>query len=823
MAKKRIRNSDWEGMPVKRSASTALVTRNGAPKGLNPAAKESLALLQQLTRNNVTSRMAFVQWALDQLHDVNKECGYPETISAQEYKQMYEREGIASRVVSIYPTETWVVEPEIYEDEDIGTITPFEAAWENVNQRLGMLEKMSRLDELCGIGHYGVLFVGVNDGVTYDQPIAGVEEKLYEMFMWDRAKQKQAKPGTTPTIETGDTKPVEKKPETQQAAAAAGGVDNVFGDNRIHYPGEYGSPENEPQKQPPGALPPDARQKAGSNGKPSTDKKAKRDILFVIPLDETQASISELENDPNSWRFGKPKYYNLTFFDPTSYSGMFAVPTGSQTRVHWTRVVHAVDNCKSNELFGQPRQKKVYNYLLNIRKILGGTAEMQWKVGFPGYSFEVPPEINDQVELDRESLSKEVDLYMNTLKKYMSLQGVQAKVLQGSVSDPTPVIDTQILAICIAIEVPKRVFMGTEEAKLASIEDATAWLNRVKARQHKQVTPRLIRPIVDLFIAIGALPDAEYQVDWADLHSTSDADRASIAAQLTQAIVQYIAGGGDSLIPPLEFLTLILQMDKETAIAVLQAAEERLTELEGPHQEQQDMQMEMDQQKFDQQLEVQKVMADGIAEGAKKGGVNLPHGVLANPANQPPAFGPRRGNLPLPSRNQYGEHYWQPTMNQLVEFSQSDPFLEMLANSAIDSLLLETVREAPVTNLEVNVPRQPAPVVNVELKMPEPQPMPAPIVNVTNQVPEQQVPVVNVTNQVPEQPAPVVNIEAPELVAPVVNVTIPKQDPPNVSVNVPEAPAPIVNVEQPPQAEFDVVPVRNEKGQITKWKRVPKQ
>jgi hypothetical protein len=738
---------------------------------------------------------------------------------------MYEREGIASRVVSIYPTETWAVEPEIYEDEDIGTTTAFEAAWENVNQRLGMLEKMSRLDELCGIGHYGVLFVGVDDGLSYENPIAGVEEKLYEIFMRDRAKKKAgpAKPGTTPNEQTPAEKGAVVPAKESQQAALGAGTRNVFGDIRPHYPGEYGSLENEPQKLPPGAMNPTDRL-AGKNGQAIAKKPVtpKREILFVIPLDETQATISELENDPNHWRFGKPKYYNLTFFDPTSYSGMFAVPTGSQTRVHWTRVVHVADNCKSNEVFGQPRQKKVYNYLLNIRKILGGSAEMQWKVGFPGYAFEVPPEINDQVELDREGLAKEVDLYMNTLKKYMSLQGVQAKVLQGNVSDPTPVIDTQILAICIAIEVPKRVFMGSEEAKLASIEDATAWLNRVKARQHKQVTPRLVRPIVDLFIAIGTLPDAEYQVDWADLHSTSDADRAAIAAQLTQAIVQYIAGGGDSLIPPLEFLTLILQMDKETAIAALQAAEERLTELEGPHQEQIDQQLEMDQQKFDQQLEMQQTMADGIAEGAKKGGVNLPHGMLANPANQPPAFGPRRGNLPLPSRNRYETHLGQPlTINDTLTISQSDPFLELLANSAIESLLVGREATPPTTNLSVNVPAQPAPKVDVQINMPDPTPLPTPIVNV--QAAEVPAPVVNVQASVipapivnVEQaviPAPVVNVDVPEQAAPFVSVHVPQQDPPNVTVNVPE-PA--------PQADFDVVPIRNEKGQITKWKRVPK-
>ena len=77
-------------------------------------------------------------------------------------------------------------------------------------------------------------------------------------------------------------------------------------------------------------------------------------------------------------------------------------------------------------------------------------------------------------------------------------------------------------------------------------------------------------------------------------------------------------------------------------------------------------------------------------------------------------------------------------------------------------------------------------------------------------------------------PAPVVNVQASIIPAPIVNIEQAVIPAPvvNVDVDVPEQAAPFVSVHVPklePQANFDVVAVRNEKDQIIKWKRVPKQ
>src|SRR5688500_3411613 len=63
-------------------------------------------------------RSSFFRALLDGPTDIDSECGYPSSITPDHYRKMYDREGIAKRVVNCEPDETWAMDPEIYEDDD---------------------------------------------------------------------------------------------------------------------------------------------------------------------------------------------------------------------------------------------------------------------------------------------------------------------------------------------------------------------------------------------------------------------------------------------------------------------------------------------------------------------------------------------------------------------------------------------------------------------------------------------------------------------------------------------------------------------------------
>lgn len=107
---------------------------------------------------------------VDPRHLIDLECGYPKFITPIMYRYMYDRDDVAQKVVDIYPDETWASDPEITDTDD-DEETPFKAKWRELCENKNLLQLLYRMDCLCGIGHYGSLLVGTDDGKDLEAPI----------------------------------------------------------------------------------------------------------------------------------------------------------------------------------------------------------------------------------------------------------------------------------------------------------------------------------------------------------------------------------------------------------------------------------------------------------------------------------------------------------------------------------------------------------------------------------------------------------------------------------------------------------------------------
>jgi hypothetical protein len=289
---------------------------------------------------------------------------------------------------------------------------------------------------------------------------------------------------------------------------------------------------------------------------------------------EYLVQIKEIEQDSNNPRYGQPKLYNVKMSDPKDLSESAPVAQAiTDQDVHWTRVLHVADNRQSSEVFGRPRLKPVYNDILDIRKVKGGGAEMFWKGAFPGISFETYPELTDVAELDAESVKQEIEAYSNGLQRYMRLIGMTAKSLAPQVADPSNHLTALLQLICATIQVPLRVFMGSEAAHLASQQDSVAWNRRLRHRQDLYLTPMVLRPFIDRLMLLDILPTIdEYIIEWRDLNVLSETDRAKISLQKAQAILQYVTSGAFALVPPRLFLELVLEFSPAEAQTIIEEA-----------------------------------------------------------------------------------------------------------------------------------------------------------------------------------------------------------------------------------------------------------
>lgn len=460
----------------------------------------------QIANFLMSRQLGLAESQLNAKTNVDRECGFPEAIQIQDYWKMFKREGVATRVVTLFPRECWAVSPGVFDNEDEEVETEFEKEFKKLITKRRFFNEMERVDISSGIGAFGLLFLGFDDlgpNDDFSLPVSGVEAETYDDL---------------------------------EAALNSGE-----------------RPENK--------------------------------LLYMRSFYEGQITIDKWDTDLTSPRFAQPEIYSLKFFDPNTESssrsgGMTTIPDTTEKKVHWSRCIHVADERLVSNCLGTPRQESVFNYLMNIRKLLGGSAQMFWQGAFPGLSFELDPTLTD-VELDLDAIKGQVEKYMNGLQRYLAVEGMKTNQLLPQVASPIDHLKAQLIAIAAAKEVPLRILMGSEEAQLASEQDSDNFKSRVSRRCQGYCEFDILRPTVDRLVMAGALPapeEAKYSTDWPDLKTLSDSERAEVLAKQTHAFAEYVSSSVDQIVPELEYFTEFVGLPAKQAKKIVDAAAKMLEE-----------------------------------------------------------------------------------------------------------------------------------------------------------------------------------------------------------------------------------------------------
>lgn len=646
--------------------------------------------------NNLTSIRKLLERTSDPRRDVYAECGFPKSgdLTADYFRDKYDRDAIANRVVQLFPKETWQVQPKIYESEDPEHATPFEEAWDALPRNLrgkswykdeegspiwGMLK---RADILSGIGHYGIILLGIDDGKMLNEPAEGLEYTSYidKMFFPQGTDRQYTTPFGGP-VEYPDSKMADSDPQVGAKGKIEKTVDqyatkpkitkltgNAFGKPREQDDGKPPIDEEDPKAKDDQTdkskdrfgLSPEAGGKGDNTEEvDATDQfgddqeqqpvAPKRKLIFMRVYDESLAQITQWDSDPSSPRFGQPVMYRVQLFDPRNQQTGTGLTMASQA-VHWSRVIHLADTEDVSDTFAPPRMKVVLNNILGLLKVYGGDPEAFWKNMMMRLFLETHPELGPDVDIDYAGLKDVMENMENGLQRWAALTGMSAKTVSPAVVDPTAHINAQIEAICIVLGCPVRVFKGSERGELASSQDDSAWNDRLRERQLNYLTPRVVIPFIDRLILLGVLPeptetdkgnaeikaqdladqlptdeegfggtveddptsnaymvlnaegDVEaivpkggYSIEWPDLDSLGDKDKAAIAQTRTAAMSQYVSGQVGSLMAPMDYLTRELDYEEEEAETILQNATDHTAE-------QSQLQMDQQSQMIDQGL-----------------------------------------------------------------------------------------------------------------------------------------------------------------------------------------------------------------------------
>lgn len=288
-------------------------------------------------------------------------------------------------------------------------------------------------------------------------------------------------------------------------------------------------------------------------------------LMYLKPLSEKTAKIHSLDTDPTSERYGLPKFYEITLKD---VSNVNSTSTGTLL-VHYSRVLHIVEDTLEDPNYGTPRLEAAFNRLLDLEKIVGGDAEMFWRGARPGYTGDVKENYTFTPE-DEKKIKDQFEEFQNYLSRFLVTEGINYKELAQQIADPASHADTVVKMLSAVTGIPFRILIGSEKGELSSSQDKQEWVTYVTTRREEVVEFTILRPFIDKCIELEILPKGTskdgYTIVWDSLFSLTEKEKAEIGKARAVILKEYsLSETAQAIIPMEYFLKHMMFFDEKTA------------------------------------------------------------------------------------------------------------------------------------------------------------------------------------------------------------------------------------------------------------------
>lgn len=295
-------------------------------------------------------------------------------------------------------------------------------------------------------------------------------------------------------------------------------------------------------------------------------------ISYLKAIPEDNAVIQTWEKDRTSERYGQPK----------TYSVQISTDMGTQTRitVHWSRLLHVAENTLESDIYGNPCLQSVYNRLLGLDKLSGGSPEMYWRGARPGY---VAQSTSGGVftPAQLKNFREELTYFASDMQRTMVAQGLEIASLAPQVVSPKEHVDVQLQLISAATKIPLRILIGSERGELASSQDERAWLTYLEERREQVIENLILKPFIDRLIDFGTITapnEGKYLIQWPPLVVKSQKEKVEIALLTMQAVKTWSESLGAQDIFNHEYLLKELGKSDDEIQLQLKSAMETLIE-----------------------------------------------------------------------------------------------------------------------------------------------------------------------------------------------------------------------------------------------------
>lgn len=292
------------------------------------------------------------------------------------------------------------------------------------------------------------------------------------------------------------------------------------------------------------------------------------ELKYVSVYSEKTATIKTFETDPTKEKYGYPLLYELEINNTRNTTGK-TIATAN-ILVHESRVIHVAGDVLEGDIYGEPYLEAIFNRLMDVEKLVGGSAEMYWRGARPGYSGAVDKDY-DIDEGAKERLMQQVEEYEHDLRRFILAEGVSLTSLAQQIEDPKGHVDVQISMISAVTGIPKRILLGSEQGELASTQDRDNWADKIQTRREEFAEPQIVRQFTDKMMQYAILPDVqEYAVAWASLYTASEEEKAKVGDTRARALKEYVSNAqAEMIVSPEMFLRYFLELSDDTVTEIL--------------------------------------------------------------------------------------------------------------------------------------------------------------------------------------------------------------------------------------------------------------
>ena len=252
-------------------------------------------------------------------------------------------------------------------------------------------------------------------------------------------------------------------------------------------------------------------------------------LLQIMPYPWTNVTVTELDMNEGSLRYGRPLIYTITRGNPTPDSS--AIPAGGQTatgviEVHWTRVIHDAPRLDEHFYEGIPAIDAIFDILVGGRNCYWAMFEGYYR---NGQGFPVAQTTGTQKENEDWLASGQWDEMMARMN---AVHGPDEKIYFAGAGDvmqsPTAFFDTYFQLLAAATGVAVDTIKGVSTGRVTGSEsNERKYYKSISLQQHRKEP--MLRELIDRLIATGQVDfSGEYIIDWVDPFEINPQDRAAI-------------------------------------------------------------------------------------------------------------------------------------------------------------------------------------------------------------------------------------------------------------------------------------------------------